>query len=103
MSNPEQELHAFIRATFRSVWAIELLCHVRARCDRQLQIDDIVAALRASRLVVERGLADLSAAGLASADEAGHVRYEPASPRTGRTRRGPPKPIMPDRPTRCAA
>ncbi len=83
MTSPEQDLHSFIRATFRSVWAIELLCHVRdhvrARPEQPLQIDGIVAALRASRLVVERGLADLSAAGLTSVDDAGQVRYQPAS------------------------
>lgn len=79
MTVPEQDLHSFIRATFRSVWAIELLCHVRDRREQLLQTDEIVAALRASRLVVERGLADLSAAGLTTVDETGQVRYEPVS------------------------
>jgi hypothetical protein len=76
----EQELHAFIRATFRSVWAIELLCHLRTRRDQRLDAAVIVSALRASDLVVEQGLADLMAAGLVVADEAGQVQYAPANP-----------------------
>lgn len=80
MAAQEHDLHAFIRATFRSVWAIELLCHVRARRDQLLETPAIVSALRASDLVVEQGLVDLAAAGLVVADEAGHVRYAPANP-----------------------
>ena len=84
MTIPEQDLHSFIRATFRSVWAIELLCHVRGHFRARPELppvpmDEIVTALRASRLVVERGLADLSAAGLTSVDEQGRVKYEPVS------------------------
>lgn len=80
MTAQEQDLHAFIRATFRSVWAIELLCHVRTRRDQLLETPAIVSALRASDLVVEQGLADLAAAGLVVADEAGRVQYAPANP-----------------------
>ncbi|MBO9580727.1 MAG: hypothetical protein J7498_07525 [Sphingobium sp.] len=80
VTTQEQDLHAFIRATFRSVWAIELLCHVRSRRDHMLDTAEIVSALRASHLVVEQGLADLAAAGLIVANEAGHVQYAPANP-----------------------
>lgn len=80
MTAQEQDLHAFIRATFRSVWAIELLCHVRARRDQLLETAAIVSALRASDLVVEQGLADLAAAGLVITNEAGQVQYAPANP-----------------------
>ncbi|HEY1125929.1 MAG TPA: hypothetical protein VGE65_09865 [Sphingobium sp.] len=79
MTAQEQQLHAFIRATFRSVWAIELLCHLRARRDQWLDAPAIVAALRASDLVVEQGLADLAAAGLIVTNEAGNVQYAPAN------------------------
>lgn len=80
MTAQGQQLHAFIRATFRSVWAIELLCHLRTRRDQRLDAGEIVSALRASDRVVEQGLADLAAAGLVVADESGHVRYAPANP-----------------------
>jgi len=74
------DLHAFIRATFRSVWAIELLCHLRARRAEALAPDEIVAALRASNLIVEQGLADLIAAGLVVTEASGLMRYAPANP-----------------------
>lgn len=79
MANSDQDLLAFIRSTFRSVWALELLCHVRARRDQALSSDAIVAALRASNAVVQQGVADLTAAGLVVADDDGHVRYAPAA------------------------
>ncbi len=78
---PEQDLHSFIGSTFRSVWALELLCHVRARRDHLLAAGAIVTALRASNAVVERGLVDLSAAGLVVVDAQGLIQYAPASPR----------------------
>ncbi len=76
----EHDLHAFIRGTFRSVWAIELLCHLRTRRNQLLEPAAIVAALRASDLVVEQGLADLAAAGLVVTDQSARVCYAPANP-----------------------
>ncbi len=80
MAISDQDLLSFIRSTFRSVWAIELLCHLRARRDQARPSEAIVAALRASHAVVQRGLADLTAAGLVVTEETGDVRYAPASP-----------------------
>ena len=80
MTASEQALHAFIRATFRSVWALELLCHLRTRRGEMLEIGSIVSALRASELVVKQGLADLTAAGLVVIADHEHAQYAPASP-----------------------
>lgn len=80
MTAQEDDLHAFIRATFRSVWAIELLCHMRTRREQRLEPADIVSSLRASHLIVGQGLIDLAASGLIVADESGRVQYAPANP-----------------------
>ena len=74
-----QELSGFIRSTFRSVWALELLCHLRQNRDRSLSHSDMVTGLRGSDLVVAQSREALSAAGLIIADEDGSARYQPAS------------------------
>lgn len=76
----EQDVALFIQATFRSVWALELLCLLRQNRDRSLTRDEMVAGLRGSDLVVTQGVQSLSAAGLLLADEDGAARYQPATP-----------------------
>lgn len=71
----EREISAFIRATFRSVWSLELLCYLRKQRDRPLQPAEIVAGLRASDLVVRQSIEGLLAAGLVSVDSTGSIRY----------------------------
>src|SRR3954454_6093012 len=63
---PGEDVPAFIRANFRSVWALELLCFLRQNCDRSLTAREMVAGLRGSDRVVTQGLAALAAAGLVS-------------------------------------
>jgi hypothetical protein len=75
----DREILAFIGATFRSVWALELLCYLRKQRDRPLQPAEIVAGLRASDLVVRQSIDGLLAAGLVSVDATGSVRYCPAN------------------------
>jgi hypothetical protein len=75
----DRESSAFIRATFRSVWALELLCYLRKQRNRPLQPAEIVAGLRASDLVVRQSIEGLLAAGLVSVDAMGSVLYWPAS------------------------
>jgi hypothetical protein len=74
-----QELPGFIKSTFRSVWALELLCHLRQNSDRSLSHSEMVAGLRGSDLVVAQSREALSAAGLIVAEEDGSARYMPAS------------------------
>jgi hypothetical protein len=74
-----EEIAEFVRATFRSVWALELLILLRQNDDRMLTVAEMVAALRGSELVVAQGIESLSAAGLILADPEGAARYAPAS------------------------
>ncbi|MCP3733187.1 hypothetical protein M9978_22545 [Sphingomonas sp. MG17] len=75
----DREISAFIRATFRSVWALELLCYLRKHRDRPLLPDEIVVGLRASDLVVQQSIDALLAAGLVAVDSTGAVGYRPAN------------------------
>lgn len=76
----EQELVSFIGTSFRSVWALELLCHLRKSDGASRTPEQLVENLRASDLVVRTSLAELMAAGLVSVDEQGNASYAPASP-----------------------
>jgi hypothetical protein len=79
----EQELASFIGA-FRSVWALELLCHLRRLPGEARSTEQLVEGLRASDLVVRTSLAELIAAGLVSVDRAGQASYAPATERLDR-------------------
>jgi hypothetical protein len=75
----KQEVASFIRATFRSVWALELLCFLRHNRDRSLTHHEMVAGLRGSDLVVTQSVEALVAAGLVLIESDGSARYSPAS------------------------
>lgn len=77
---PEADaVQSFIAATFRSVWALELLCLLRSNRGVALSQADMVAGLTASQLVVSQSLASLVAAGLVVEESDGSARYAPAS------------------------
>ena len=71
---------SFIGATFRSVWALELLCYLRDNRDRGHSHAEMVLGLRGSDLVVTQSLESLAAAGLVLIEADGSARYAPASP-----------------------
>lgn len=75
----QEQLSSFIRATFRSVWALELLCFLRQNRDRTLSHEEMVAGLRGSDLVVTQSVESLAAAGLVLVEEGGAARYRPAN------------------------
>lgn len=75
----DEDVTTFIRATFRSVWALELLCFLRQNRGHSLSRDEMVAGLRGSELVVTQSVESLAAAGLVLPDAAGAARYSPAS------------------------
>lgn len=75
----QQDLPGFIRTTFRSVWALELLCFLRQNRDRGLSHADMVTGLRGSDLVVKQSVESLVAAGLVLTEADGSARYGPAS------------------------
>lgn len=72
---------SFIRGAFRSVWALELLLHLRRTRERAWSADDLVDVLRGSALIVSQSLDGLMRAGLVSIDDIGCARYQPASPK----------------------
>ena len=72
------DISDFIRTTFRSVWALELLCFLRQNRDRSLSHDEMVAGLRGSDLIVTQSVDSLSAAGLILVEAGGDARYAPA-------------------------
>lgn len=74
------EVEEFVRATFRSVWALELLCMLRKNRQRPLTHRDMVDGLRASDFVVTQSLENLSSMGLVLREADGSARYAPAQP-----------------------
>ena len=77
MTSPSDDLLRFIGASFRSVWALELLLLVRQE-DRFWSRDELVATLRASELVVSKAIAELEAAGLVGIEGDG-AKFMPVS------------------------
>lgn len=75
----EEEITSFIRSTFPSVWAIELMCLLRSQPAEAWKRDALVAAMRSSELVVAQSLRSLHAAGLVAVDGENAVRFLPAS------------------------
>ena len=65
MARADDELLSFVGASFRSVWALELILLLRSE-RRAWPRAELVAALRASELVVNNALEALFAAGMAS-------------------------------------
>lgn len=75
----EQDTRAFIRAAFRSVWSLELLCYLSSRRHEAMSRGQLIEALRASEAVMQQSLAGLSAAGLILDEPGGRVRFAPAT------------------------
>jgi len=75
----DDEVAGFIRSTFRSVWSLELLLHLKRHRETAWSREDLVAALRASELIVAQSLEALVAAGLVSIDERDCAVYLPAA------------------------
>lgn len=75
----EEGLTEFIASSFRSVWAIELLCHLRQSSNDDFTPEQLVETLRASDVVIRQSITGLTAVGLAVVTDDGCVRYQPAS------------------------
>lgn len=74
-----EDVPSFIRTTFRSVWSLELLVHIKRGGERSWPHAELVHALRASDAIVAQGADALTAAGLVVMEQDGSVRYAPAS------------------------
>ena len=73
----DDELLGFIRATFPSIWARELLVLMRKEQRRVYAADDLVLALRGTPALIGGCLQQLERAGLVARDEGGKWRYAP--------------------------
>lgn len=74
-----QEVLSFIRATFRSVWSLELLLFLKKQPGRGWTQPELVSTLRGSDVLVSQSLDSLIAAGLITTDSDGMAHYGPAS------------------------
>ena len=74
-----EEIANFIRGSFRSIWSLELLLYLKENSWQSFSHEQLVSHLRASDAIVSTSTASLLAAGLIVEDEAGTVRYSPAS------------------------
>ena len=74
----EDEVSGFIKDTFGSIWALEVLLLLKRAGERLWLQPELVAALRASESVIERSIAGLQAAGLVVVEDDGSARYAPA-------------------------
>lgn len=77
VTGPADDLLRLIGSTFRSVWALELLLLLK-RDPKPLPPADLISALRASDLVVNKALDELVAAGLVSIEPEGAL-YMPVN------------------------
>lgn len=77
VTSSSDDLLGFIGASFRSVWALELLLLLKRQA-RGWSPADLISTLRASELVVNKAIDELVAAGFLTVDSEG-VRYMPAS------------------------
>ena len=76
----DENLAEFIETSFGSVWSLETLLFLRRERDRSWTREELVQQLRSSEAVVAEAVERLVVSGLLLADEAGAVRYAPASP-----------------------
>jgi hypothetical protein len=72
------DLLSFVRASFRSVWTVELLLFLWRHSSRAWTAAELVREMRASEFVVREGLTTLQASGLVGADDECAYRYGPA-------------------------
>lgn len=78
------DIERFISSTFRSVWDLELLLELKRSPDEGRTKQQLVSALRASDVIVARGIDTLLAAGLIFEENDGAIRYGPVSAELGK-------------------
>jgi hypothetical protein len=78
MSTPPH-VSDFIRSSFRSVWALELLLHLKRTHERAWGTEQLVEAMRGSAMIVDQSLDGLMRMGLVSIDAEGCARFQPAT------------------------
>lgn len=73
------DLAEFIKYSFGSVWALELLLRLHEDSERRWPTQELVRELRSSDAVVGQSIERLVAAGLVIVEKDGTARYAPAS------------------------
>ena len=79
MPEKDEDVLAFVSATVKSIWALELLLLLYRERNRAWHTEDLVRELRASTVVVREALTSLAGTGLIATDDAGLSCYRPAS------------------------
>jgi len=75
----DQDVLAFVAASIRSVWALELLLFLKQNPARAWNPDALIRELRSSSVVIAEALASLQHAGLVVQGNAREFRYTAAS------------------------
>lgn len=75
----DEDIFAFVQASVRSVWALELLLLLRRDPQRAWHPDELVRELRSSLAIVHEELTGLRSAGLVGETD-GCFRYGPVAP-----------------------
>ena len=75
----DRDIEQFISDSFTSIWDLELLSVVLENPDRAQTAEELVERMRASGLVVDQGIQALVAAGMASIDAEGRLRFQPVN------------------------
>lgn len=75
----DRDIEQFIADSFSSIWDLELLSALLAHPEIAPNAGELVERMRASELVVERGIQALVAAGLASLDAEGRLHFQPVN------------------------
>jgi hypothetical protein len=73
------DLPAFIRQQFRSLWALEIMLVMQADPERRWRVDELVRELRASQTLVRGNLEGFERSGLVVRDAAEVFRFAPAN------------------------
>jgi hypothetical protein len=76
----DEDVLAFVRASIRSTWALELLLLLRRHAPQAFTADELVRDLRASPTLIATCLDQLEGAGVVARDAGRNWRYAPASP-----------------------
>ncbi len=75
----EEDVLAFVSASVKSLWALELLLTMRRHRPRAWETPELVKELRASTVVIREALASLTGVGLVATDDNGLHCYRPAT------------------------
>lgn len=79
MPDRSNDIAAFIRSSFGSIWTLEVFLHLKRQPWANFNSEQLVSEMRASETVVLKAVSGLAAAGLIIEDEPGSYRYGPAS------------------------